>query len=123
MREQCESAEGKRPQMDAISRRLLELKAKALQALGHPARLLILEALREGECCVCDLKPILGLRQPNISQHLSILRAANLVASRREGTRVIYRVIDPTVFEIIDLMGEVVRRQGEEMAEAVSRSA
>ena len=123
MRERCESAAGKRPDMGAGSRRLLELKASALQALGHPARLLILESLRDGERCVCEIRPILGLRQPNVSQHLSILRTAGLVTSRREGTRVIYRVVDPAVFEIIDLMGEVVRRQGKEMAEAVSRSA
>jgi len=107
--------------MDARSRRLLELKASALQALGHPARLMILEALRQGERCVCEIGPILGLRQPNISQHLSVLKAANLVAARRDGTRVIYRVVDPAIFEITDQMGEIIRRQGEELAQAVSR--
>jgi ArsR family transcriptional regulator len=80
---------------------------------------MILEVLRRGERCVCDFGPILGLRQSNISQHLSLLRAANLVACRRDGKRVMYRIINPTVLEIIDLMGDVVRRQGEEIAEAV----
>ena len=119
----CRSGEAARPALTAGARRLLELKASAFQALGHSARLSILEALRHGERCVCEIGPVLGLRQPNVSQHLSILKAAGLVASRRDGTRVIYRVVDPAILDIIDLMGQVVRRQGEELAEAVTRSA
>lgn len=123
MKERCPPTQAKRPEADAGARRLLELKAKALQALGHPARLLILEALRDGERCVCEIGPVLGLRQPNVSQHLSVLRAAGLVTSRRDGTRVIYRLTDEAIIEIIDLMGEIIRRQGEEMAEAVSQAS
>jgi len=119
----CQPARGTELEADVRARRALELKAKALQALGHPARLLILEALRHGERCVCELTPVLGLRQPNISQHLSILRSANLVVARRDGTRAVYRVVDSAVFEIIDRMGEVVRRQGEEMASALGELA
>jgi len=120
MERKCQPAAGAQADGDARARRALELKAKTLQALGHPARLLILEALRDGERCVCELTPVLGLRQPNISQHLAILRSANLVTARRDGTRAVYRVADPAVYEIIDRMGEVVRRQGEEMASALA---
>lgn len=100
--------------------RLLELKSAVLQTLGHPARLMILETLRQGELCVCEFKPILGLRQSNISQHLAVLRGANLVASRRDGKRVLYRIINPQVLAIVDLMGDVVLRQGAEIAEAAA---
>ena len=111
----------KEPVREAESWRLLELKAAGLQTLCHPARLMILEVLRHGECCVCDFGPILGLRQSNISQHLSLLRAANLVACRRDGKRVMYRIINPSVLEVVDLMGDVVRRQCEEISEAIAQ--
>jgi len=119
MKKREQSTCGNEPVREAGSWRLLELKVAGLQTLCHPARLMILDVLRHGERCVCDFGPILGLRQSNISQHLSLLRAANLVACRRDGKRVMYRIINPTVLEIIDLMGDVVRRQGEEIAEAV----
>jgi ArsR family transcriptional regulator len=121
MKKREQSTCGNEPVREAGSWRLLELKVAGLQTLCHPARLMILEVLRHGERCVCDFGPILGLRQSNISQHLSLLRAANLVACRRDGKRVMYRIINPTVLEIIDLMGDVVRRQGEEIAEAVAQ--
>ena len=121
MKEPDESPCVKEPVRETGSWRLLELKAAGLQTLCHPARLMILDLLRQGEMCVCDFGPVLGLRQSNISQHLSLLRAANLVACRRDGKRVMYRIINPTVLKIIDLMGDVVRRQGEEISEAIAQ--
>ncbi len=92
-----------------------------MRALGHPVRLRIMQYLRDGEHCVCEFEPLLGLRQPNISQHLSILRAANLVSTRRDGLRVMYSVADPAILEVIDAVAEVVRRQGATIAAALSR--
>ena len=100
--------------------RLLELQAEVLRALGHPVRLKILELLRGTECCVCEIEPKLGLRQPNISQHLSVLRAANLVTTRRDGLRVMYRVTDPAIFEVIDLITGIIRHQGADLADILA---
>ncbi len=104
-----------------LGARRLELQAEVLRALGHPARIEILELLRAGERCVCEIEPALGLRQPNISQHLAALRAVNLVLARREGLRVIYRVADPAVFEILDRVVDIIRRQSAETAAAVTQ--
>ncbi|MDI7274700.1 MAG: metalloregulator ArsR/SmtB family transcription factor [Anaerolineae bacterium] len=73
--------EGRTPQDHPF----LRWQGDVLRALGHPVRLRIIEHLRRGEHCVCDFEPLLGLRQPNISQHLAMLRAANLVHTRRVG--------------------------------------
>jgi ArsR family transcriptional regulator len=102
---------------------LLQLQADVMQALSHPARLCILQLLRERERCVCEFEPILRLRQPNISQHLSILRAAKLVTTRRDGLRIMYRVADPDVLRAIDLVGEIVAKQASEMAKAVNEES
>jgi ArsR family transcriptional regulator len=85
--------------------------ARTTKGLAHPTRLAILCLLREGEVCVCELEPVLDLRQANISQHLAILRRANLVTSRREGLRILYRVSDERVFEAIDLLSSITHDQ------------
>jgi len=103
-----------------MERDAYRLLARTTKALAHPTRLAILALLREGEICVCDLEPALDLRQANISQHLAILRRANLVTSRRDGLRILYRVTDPRVFKALDLLSSIARRQLVEATEALT---
>lgn len=85
-----------------------------LKALAHPARLAILEALRQGETCVCHLQALFGQRQAYLSQQLMALRAAGLVADRREGWNVYYRVIRPEIFAVLDALYQAMpERKGE----------
>ncbi|MEK6572879.1 MAG: metalloregulator ArsR/SmtB family transcription factor [Chloroflexota bacterium] len=77
-------------------------QAKLFKALNHPARLAILDVLREGEHCVCHMETALGYRQAYISQHLMVLRDAGLVRDRRDGWNIYYRVTKPEVFAVID---------------------
>jgi ArsR family transcriptional regulator len=76
--------------------------AEFLKALAHPARLRIAEILREKEACVCHLEAHLGYRQPYISQQIMVMRKAGLLAERREGTYVFYRLADPRVGALLD---------------------
>ncbi len=64
------------------------------RALADETRLRIVALLSHGELCVCHLEEALGLPQPNISRHLGILRAAGIVADRREGPWVHYRLVE-----------------------------
>ena len=77
--------------------------AKLFKALMHPARLEILDILRDGEACVCHIEAALGQRQAYISQQLSVLREAGLVQDRRAGWNVHYRVTQPQVFALLDV--------------------
>ncbi|MGB5932661.1 MAG: metalloregulator ArsR/SmtB family transcription factor [Anaerolineae bacterium] len=103
-----------------MERDAYRLLARTIKALAHPTRLAILSSLREGEVCVCDLEPALDLRQANISQHLAVLRRANLVISRREGLRIFYRVSDERVFEALDLLSSIARERLVEATEALA---
>jgi len=76
--------------------------ADLFRALAHPARLEILDFLRDGEHCVCEIMPALGYRQAYISQQISVLREVGLVQERRAGARVYYRVCEPTIYVILD---------------------
>ncbi len=82
--------------------------AKLFKALMHPARLEILEILRDGEHCVCHIEAALGYRQAYISQQLSVLREAGLVQDRRDGWNVHYRVTQPQVFALLDVASAMV---------------
>jgi DNA-binding transcriptional ArsR family regulator len=88
--------------------RAYKWQAKMAKALAHPTRIAILEMLRRGEVCVCEMSPEL---EANVSQHLAVLRDSNLVATRREGMRMMYRVTDERVFQVLDLMGSIAHDQ------------
>ncbi len=90
---------------------LFTLEAETFNALAHPARLEILELLRQGECCVCHIQAMLDLRQAYISQHLNVLRRAALVVNRKDGLRVYYKVTDPKVFDLVENVQEILRDQ------------
>jgi DNA-binding transcriptional ArsR family regulator len=87
--------------------RAYKWQARMAKALAHPTRIAILEMLRRGDVCVCEMSPELGVSQANVSQHLAVLRDSHLVAARRDGTRMMYRVTDERVFQVLDLMGSI----------------
>ena len=78
-------------------------QADLFRALMNPSRIAILLALRRGEQCVCHLEAHLGYPQAYLSKQLAVLRAAALVADRREGWNVYYRVTRPEVFALLDV--------------------
>lgn len=77
-------------------------KAKIFSALADPVRLRILEYLRSGEKCVCEIVPYIGISQPSISRHLAILKSCGLVKQRKDGNRRLYSITLPAVFDAID---------------------
>jgi DNA-binding transcriptional ArsR family regulator len=82
-------------------------QSSLFKTLAHPARLAILEVLRDGEQCVCHIEAMLKLRQAYISQHLMVLREAGLVEDRRDGWNMYYRVTKPEIYVVLDTMTKV----------------
>jgi ArsR family transcriptional regulator len=72
-----------------------------LQVLGSPARIAILIAIGRGAACVCHLEAILGWRQAYISQHLMVLRKAEILQDSREGRYVYYRLKDEAMLTLV----------------------
>src|SRR3972149_1430846 len=77
-------------------------KSTIFHALADPVRLEILEFLRDGEKCVCEIVPHLNLIQPVVSRHLKILKDCGLVADRKDGNKRLYSVTFPEVYKILD---------------------
>lgn len=72
------------------NREYIAEQAKIFKALGHPSRLLMVHALRDGEKCVCDLQTLIGADMSTVSRHLAVLREAGVVRSEKRGTSIFY---------------------------------
>lgn len=104
------------PGQQPLSADLVDLVAERFKALAEPARLHILQALRNGERTVSDLVEETGLGQANVSKHLQLLHALGFVERRKEGLYVYYALAGEDIFRMCDLMcgrieDETVRRQ------------
>lgn len=78
-----------------------------LRTLAHEDRLLLLCQLSQGELCVSDLELELGIFQPSLSQQLGVLRRQGLVATRREGKNIYYRVVDEKTLAVLQTLYEL----------------
>jgi len=82
---------------------LQRFKAEFFKALAHPVRITIVDLLRNGELTVGDLQERLAIDPSSVSQQLAVLRARNIVESRRAASNVFYMVRDPAIFELLDI--------------------
>jgi ArsR family transcriptional regulator len=73
------------------------------KALAHPARLKIMANLMDRECCVGEVQKCLSLSQPNVSQHLGVLKEAGIIVGRREKNKICYRISDNRVKNILKI--------------------
>lgn len=98
---------------------LAELIAARLKVIGDPTRIRLLDALRAGEQSVGALTESLGLTQQNASKHLGVLHQAGIVGRRKEGTAVLYRVTDATVFELCEQVCGGLQSQLDQLSEVM----
>lgn len=99
-----------------MEERVLEMKAEVLKALAQPTRLKILEFLRNGERCICEIVPAINGEQSNVSRHISLMQKSHLVTTRKDGVKVMVKVRDPKVFEILDSIGIVLKSRMSEQS-------
>ena len=83
---------------------LAELIARRFRALGDPLRVRVLDQLRDDELSVNALADRLAAGQQNVSKHLALLADAGMVSRRKDGNRVYYRIADPAIFDLCELV-------------------
>jgi len=88
--------------------------ADTLKALAHPRRLEIVYLLKDQELCVGDIYSMLDLPQANVSQHLTILREAKLVTSRKDGKTICYKLAHPNIFKSCSLIRDFLLEQNQD---------
>ena len=96
---------------------LRQFKAEIFQALANPTRIAIVDTLRDGALTVGVLAERLEAEQSNVSQHLAVLRARQIVCTRKVANQVFYSVRDPLIWKMLDLMRRYFEKQvGESVA-------
>ena len=90
-----------------VSAPLYQLKAEFFKTLGHPARIRVLELLSEREHAVAEMLPQVGIEPAHLSQQLAVLRRANLVTSRKQGSTVYYSLTSPQVAELLAVARQI----------------
>ena len=100
--------------METRKRKILEHQALIFKALGQPTRLEILNLLKEGERCVCEIFPEIRQEQANVSKHLSILKQAGILDSRKEGLRIIYWIKNQEVLNLLRTVSSLLKVQAQE---------
>lgn len=85
----------------------LRIQAQVFKALGHPARLRMVQLLADGERCVCDLTGQVGLDISTISKHLAVLVQAGVLVNEKRANKVFYRLRTPCVLKMLTCLGEV----------------
>jgi len=88
---------------------LVEFRAEILKALAQPTRLKIIDFLRDGERCVCEIFPAIGEEQSNTSRHLNMMLAAGVLSRRKDGLKIYYAIKHAEILEIIDIVTGVVK--------------
>jgi DNA-binding transcriptional ArsR family regulator len=99
---------------------LFEARAKVIKAMGHSARLLVIDELGKGERNVAELTALVGLDISTVSKHLTTLRNAGIVASDKRGAQVYYRLQVPCILNFFGCVEAVMRSTAEEQARLIS---
>ena len=86
-------------------------KAQVIKAMAHPSRLRILDALGEGEKCVCELQHLVGSSMSTVSKHLAVMKNAGIVTERKAGLKIFYRLRVPCILRFFDCVDAVLREQ------------
>lgn len=93
---------------------LFEKQAEIAKAIAHPLRIAVVNFLKDGEQCVCDIAQHVGSERSNVSRHLSVMVNAGLLEYRKEGLKVIYRLKTPCILEFFSCVSRVLKQQVKE---------
>jgi len=93
---------------------VFEKQAQITKAVAHPLRIAVLDFLKAGPQCVCDIADHLGSERSNVSRHLSVMTNAGVLESRKEGLKVIYTLKTPCVLGFFSCIGDVLKQQAKE---------
>lgn len=104
-----------------MEEKALQLKAEVLKALAQPTRLKILECLRDGERCICEIVPAISGEQSNISRHIALMQKSHLITTRKDGVKVMVKVRDPQIFGILDQVSMILKRQMQEQRKLIAQ--
>jgi len=99
---------------DKSKQLLYEKQADIAKAIAHPLRIAIIDFLKDGEQCVCDIAEFVGSERSNVSRHLSVMVNAGLLDYRKDGLKVIYKLKCACIMDFFSCVTDVIKRQSKD---------
>ena len=93
---------------------LFQKQAEIAKAIAHPLRIAIIDFLKDGEQCVCDIAEHIGSERSNVSRHLSVMVNAGVLEYRKEGLKVMYRLKCVCILDFFSCVTGVLKQQAKE---------
>ncbi len=93
---------------------LFEKQAEVAKAIAHPLRMAIVDFLKNGEQCVCDIAEHIGSERSNVSRHLAVMVNAGLLEWRKDGLKVLYRLKCPCIVDFFSCVSRVLKQQAKD---------
>ena len=90
---------------------LTAARAEILKAIAQPTRMKIIEFLRDGERCVCEIFPAIAEEQSNTSRHLNMMQSCGILTRRKEGIKIMYRLKHPEVLGVLKLASAILKKE------------
>jgi len=95
-------------------RLIFERQAEIIKATAHPVRIAILDFLKDGQQCVCDIAEYVGSERSNVSRHLAVMHSAGVLRQRKEGLKVLYEIKTPCILKFLSCISDVIKEQVKE---------
>jgi len=92
-------------------RLLFQKQAEIAKAIAHPLRIAIIDFLKDGEQCVCDIAEFIGSERSNVSRHLSLMVNAGVLEYRKDGLKVIYKLKTPCIIDFFSCTTTCLKQQ------------
>jgi len=105
--------------MDREAAQLYRLKADVIAAAGHPIRLAVIDFLKDGEQCVCDISEYVGAKRSNVSRHLGVLLQAGIVSQRKDGLKMMYTLRTSCVLNFMKCVEGVLRQNAKDASKVL----
>ena len=100
--------------LDKGKKLLFEKQAEIAKSIAHPLRIAIIDFLKDGEQCVCDIAEFVGSERSNVSRHLSVMVNAGVLDYRKDGLKVIYRLKTPCILDFFSCTAACLKQQFKE---------
>ena len=98
---------------------LFEKQAEVAKAIAHPLRIAIVDFLKDGEQCVCEVTKHVGAKRSNVSRHLAVMLKGGIVEYRKDGLRMMYSLKAPCVLNFLGCVTQLLREQADETADVL----
>lgn len=105
--------------MNTEQKHLYKLKAEVVAAAGHPIRLAVIDFLKNGEQCVCDIATHVDAQRSNVSRHLAVLLNAGIVEQRKDGLKMMYTLRTPCILNFMKCVEGVLRENAKDVTKVL----